>query len=333
MNYKLVRIVQNQSDEEWKEYFEFRTKYATISNENLKTKTWNELKESSLKYMEQGNGIYTIYKDRYEAGYFMLDKFFKNHPELKHIYIYHYFVDKFIDNDLIKLVLQSFLEFHSDHGFLVIPSKNGAHDYIGEMLNIEMCADQIQYELIKENVKNEVLEEWIQTYSAKFPNLRMKFYEKIPKELVEEYCRILTVLMLDMPANTEVVDPYIIPETFLIDEEKGRKENHTSYRYLIFNEANKLIAMTQVAIDKNDLSSICQHMTGVINNYRNLGIGKWMKGAMYKKLEKDFPDFEKITTQTHRENHSAKSICEQMGFKQTAIYKEFKVTREKASSQ
>jgi hypothetical protein len=279
-----------------------------------------------------GSGKYNVIKDGNEVGHFFFEKYFASHPELKHIYLWSNLGNNILDVEIIKLVLQAYLEFHPDHGFLVISSENGLHDYLGEILHAEIVADQTHYELTKENVNRELIEEWLGTYPSRFPNLKIKFYEDIPENLLEEYCRVSAELLNDIPANSEIGNYHITPDSLRIDQEDDRKNQRTSYRYLIFNEENRLIAQTKIAINKKDPRIMRHYMTGVIKECRGLGLSKWLKSAIYKKVTMDFPELEKIITDTHTDNHRLKSVSLQMGYKQTKTLKEYKVTREKAEA-
>ena len=46
---------------------------------------------------------------------------------------------------------------------------------------------------------------------------------------------------------------------------------------------------------------------------------------MFFKLEEDFPDFEKISTETHPDNKASIGMSTQMGFKKVGSLIEFKV--------
>jgi len=70
-----------------------------------------------------------------------------------------------------------------------------------------------------------------------------------------------------------------------------------------------------------------QHMTGVMERYRGLGLSKWLKAAMYKKLISDFPELEKIVTWTHPDNHPSKELSKQMGYKMRSIEKKYLIDR------
>ena len=333
VTYTSYRIIKDQyTDKDWKEYFEFRKECSELLKTDFRISTWEELKKSTLQYLDCGMGIYTVKKNGKAAGIFFFEKYFEFPPELQHIYLWSNLGKNILDVEIIKLVLQAFLEFNPDHGFLVISSENGSHDYLGEIIHAEIVADQIHYELTKENVNRELIEEWLKTYSSKFPNLKMKFYEDIPEELIDDYCRVTAELRNDIPKNSEIGNYHITPDTLRIDQEDDRKNQRTSYKYLILNEENRLIAETKVAIDKKDPKIMIHHMTGVIKEYRGLGLSKWLKGAIYKKVEMAFPELEKITTHTHAGNRKLQSVSLQMGYKQTKTIKEFKITREKAEA-
>jgi thymidylate kinase/RimJ/RimL family protein N-acetyltransferase len=331
--YTSTRIIKDQFlDKDWREYFEYRTKCAELMNTELHFKTWEELKEESLRYLERGHGIYITRNNGDEAGYFFLAKMQKDKPHYKYVSISHYFVGKIIDDDLLKLIVREYLEYHHDHGFLLISSINGVHDYLLDKLNGEVSSNAIEYELTKKNLKREVLENWIKMYSTKFPNLTMKFYERIPDELIDEYCRIYAELFIDLPVNSNIYEPDFYAQNIKNELRRNNKDNHTSYSYLIFNEKNQLIAMTNIKIDVNKPQLMQQQLTGVIKEYRRIGLAKWLKSAMYLKLEEDFPEMVKIITSCHPDNHGSKAVNLQMGYIQTGTSKEFIVTREKAEA-
>ncbi|NOR44811.1 MAG: hypothetical protein GQ534_04425 [Candidatus Delongbacteria bacterium] len=331
--YKIERVTKEKyTDKKWQKYFEFRTVCAKKKKSKLHLKTWEELKDEAYGYLKRGMGIYTIKKNGMEAGHFYFGLRDKNKKKKRFVYLTHHFINKSIDNTLLKLIVKEFLKYDNNAHFLAIPSRNGDHDYIGKRLKADIGTNQIHLELKKKDVKKKVINKWVKTYSKKFPDLTMKFYEDIPDELLKEYCKVFTELLVNMPANSELSDHNVRPAAIRRWDKHDKKNNRTSYRYLVFNKDNKLIAKTNVALNKDKPQSMHQYMTGVLKEYREQGIGKWMKGVMYLKLEKDFPDYEVIKTETHPENHGSKSISLQMGYKQVATLKEFKVSREKSEA-
>lgn len=330
IKYTSLRVSNKYTDKQWQEYFEFRTKCVNLRKTVLHLKTWQELKEESLIYLKRGHGIYIIKNNGKEFGYFFLSKMLNDKPDYKYISISHYLVEKVIDDDLLKLIMREYLKYQLDHGFLLISSLNGDYDSLIKKLDGEITLNSIEYELTKNNLRREVLEKWINPDQTKFQSFKMKFYENIPDDLIEEYCRIYSDLFLDLPINSIIYEPAFYAQNLKNELRKNNKCDHNTYRYLIFNEMNQIIAMTNVVIDLKQPKILQQQFTGVIKEYRRLGLAKWLKSAMYFKLENDFPQFEKIITSCHPDNQGSNALNLKMGYIRVGTTKEFKVTRDKA---
>lgn len=330
-SYDITRIIKDEyTEKDWQEYFEFRTVCAKKVKSELHLKTWEELRRESLGYFKKDIGIYTIRENGKEAGYFLLDLRIKHNAKKRFTYLTPYFVSENIDDTLLKMILIESLNFDPLSNYLTIQSKNSEYDYIGKRLKYEIITDQVYLELEIEKANKKVIGNWVKTYSKKFSNLTMKFYEEIPEELLKEFCKVFKEFLNDRPANSK--RGIITVDKIRNAQKRERKLNYTSYRYLIFSEENKLIAMTNIQINKNEPKSMYQYMTGVLKEYRGLGLGKWLKGTMFKKLEKDFPELEIIQSDTNVENHGSKSLNYQIGYQQVSTLKEFKISREEAEA-
>ncbi|MHA1480977.1 MAG: GNAT family N-acetyltransferase, partial [Candidatus Thorarchaeota archaeon] len=60
---------------------------------------------------------------------------------------------------------------------------------------------------------------------------------------------------------------------------------------------------------------LIQQLTGVDQNYRGQGKGKWVKAAMLLKVREKFPDIETISTANASSNAPMLAINERLGFK------------------
>ena len=205
---------------------------------------------------------------------------------------------------------------------------NSYNDFIENKWTVTVGGWYESFELAVRNANVRKMDNWLAIASEKFKHYKLAFYEDIPDNLLSEYCAVFTELLYDMPANSEIGDLRITPEQISARQKSARKQNQSSYRYLIFNEHNRLIAKTNVWVNKNNPQIVHQYMTGVLKDYRGQGLAKWLKAAMFKKLLLDFPDLEKIETETHPNNHGSRELSKQMGFEKTGYSKEFLIPKE-----
>lgn len=328
-SYSIEKIQsENYTDKDWKKYFLFRTKCAELKNEPLPLESWEKLKEISLEHINNDEEIYLVWDKNKEAGHFTFDIDYKEQRDKRFVYFRNGLINKKLNDNFLKLMFSAFLEFDKYSSFLAIESNDGVNSFIENKFNARV-AGHVEYSELKiKEAQHEKIDFWFKAFPKKFINYKIKFYEDIPENLLEEYCCVFTELLFDMPDNSELGDFNITVDRIKRNQENGRKHNYCSYRYLIFNEKNKIIAKTNVAINKNKPQIMHQYMTGVLKDYRGQGISKWLKAAMFRKLVTDFPNLEKIKTDTHPENNASRELSKQMGFKKVGFKKEFLIEKE-----
>ena len=326
---KIKRIlVNNFTDNEWLEYFNVICKSRELSKTGSLLSNWEELKKKTINDIKLGLAIYAVMENG-GSGYFILNSIEKDNTKKRYTYISHYFRKRKIDLKLIKRIFNEVLKFDSNTNYLAFPSRNGEHNYIKNMLTLETNTSQNHYELLKEEVNIKIIENWIKRAKTMFPKYRLVFYETLPETLLSDYSNLFTELLLDMPKNSEFRNPYVTSEMIRKRQIKEEKNNCTSYRYLLFNERNKMIGKTNIFIDKNNTKYVHQYMTGVTEKYRSKGLSKWLKAEMLKKIINDFPKMESIITETHPENTALIALNKKLGYNQVATLKEFKIPLER----
>lgn len=320
------------SNKDWETYFLFRKKCTDISGEKFIFENWENLKVYCIEAIEKGIAYFYVWKNDEEAGHFSFDISFKNDSEKRFVYFRNSLINKSLEANFLKLMFEDFLKFDPNSNLLAIESINGANNFVQKELQGIIGAHSITSELKISEAKRSIIDEWCQSSRKKFDRFRIEFYTDLPKELLDEFCSVFTTLLNDMPANSQLGDFNITPGQVWENQENGKKNKWASYRYLVFNEKNQLIAKTNVAIIKTDPPKMTQYMTGVLKEYRGLGISKWLKAEMFQKLVKDFPTLEKITTATHPNNHPSRELSKKMGYKKTGEIKEYLVERKQIIS-
>jgi len=236
-------------------------------------------------------------------------------------------VDQYLEANLLEMMFEKFLDYDETSNSLAIDSKEGMNDYIADHFGAYVGAIEEFYELKVKETNIEKINTWLAEAPTKFPNLRIAFYKNIPDDLLEEFATVFTQFLSDMPASSELGEMVVTAEGTKSNQEAWKLRNYCAYRYFIFNEDNQLIAITNVSVNLKQPQEVHQYMTGVMEKYRGRGLSKWLKAAMFKKLTADFPELDKIETETHPENHASRELSKQMGYKRMGSKKEFLIDR------
>ncbi len=326
-DYTVKKVRLDFSNQEWEAFFLFRKKCAEMTNKTFSHKDVNTFKEIMSKHMKNNTTYFMLWDKGEEAGVFFFETIFPYDDEKKFSYMGNHLNDKKIKPALLPFIFNGFIEHDPTVKRMAVKSENGQNDFFEELFEVEIGGISESFELYIKDAKTDIINHWYENSQEKFKHLRMEFYDELPDELIQEYADVFTELLFDMPPNSELGDYHITAKQIKENQEIGKKANQCSYRYLIFNEEDKLIAKTNIFINKNDPKAVYQYMTGVLRDYRRQGLSKWLKSAMFKKITSDFPELEKIDTTTHPENHASREMSRHMGFQKTGAQKEYLIPK------
>ncbi len=329
--YRLKKVDHiNYTEADWNEYWEFRKKSYELKKEPMPFDSLDQLKQLNVTNIrESGEAIYQVWKNDIENGILCFSIEFKEDSHKRFTYLESYMNDQSLEAGLLELIFEEFLEYDEASKSLAIHSRDGLNDYVEEMFDAAVGANAAWYELNINEAKQEKIEAWLSEAPNKFPKLRIVFYQEIPDELLEEYATLFTQFANDIPVPPEIGDNTCTAASVKSYQEAIKLRSHTNYIYLVFNEDNQMIALTNVSVNLKQTQSVDQSMTGVRADYRGRGLSKWLKSAMFTKLVADFPDLEVIETEAHPDNLPSIQMSKQMGFKRTGAHKDYVISREK----
>jgi len=325
--YSTIRIdAKTFTKEDWEKYFKAKTLYFKHKGKSMPFPSWRELKENTIQLLNKGYGLYIVFNDDESIGYFTFDILLKEEINRRYVYLRDSLIED-LHTELLKVIYSDFMLFDPQSRYVVIKSLNGQYDFLEKKINAEIGDYVEQFELNVTNAKTDIINKWHEVYSEKFKGFELRHYEDIPEDLLEEYCNVFLELLNDTPDESKINDfSNINPQEIKEGQVQGRKQNDCSYRYLVFDDS-KLIAKTNVRLNKKNPQRMYQYMTGVTKKYRKSGMGKWLKAVMFLKLTKDFPDLEIITTEIHAKNIASKKLSIQMGYEKTGSKKEYLISR------
>jgi len=163
-----------------------------------------------------------------------------------------------------------------------------------------------------------MVEEWDREGRLRSPDATLEFATSIPDDILEDYCRVYTEVCNQAPRDElQVGDEIFTPERWK-DDEKKLIDSGATHLTAFVREANGGISgLTDVFIFPSKAPYLQQAMTGVQEEYRGQGKGKWLKAAMLLKIRNQYPDIETIKTENATSSKQMLAINERLGFKLT----------------
>ncbi len=214
------------------------------------------------------------------------------------------------------------------HGFAVEKEKRiiigGTVDEGGRAFNrliggveaLEMRDSRLNMDDVDWNM----VEKWEQEGAERSPDTALEFCTSIPEGLLENYCKKYTEVMNQMPLDElDVGDQIFTPELWRKLEETSTKTGETWLTAMLREKNGDISGLSDVIYHPSKAPLLSQQLTGVDQNYRGQGKGKWVKAAMLLKVRKEFPDIKSVFTGNATSNAPMLSINERMGFK---LYRE-----------
>ena len=161
-----------------------------------------------------------------------------------------------------------------------------------------------------------MVEEWDREGRSQSPDASLEFVTSIPDDILEDYCRVYTEVMNQAPRDElQVGDEIFAPERWKDDEKRMNDSGATHLTAFIREDNGDISGLTDVYYFPSMVPQIHQLLTGVQEEYRGQGKGKWLKAAMLLKIRNQFPDIETIITYNATLNKPMLAINERLGFK------------------
>ncbi|MFW9768307.1 MAG: GNAT family N-acetyltransferase [Candidatus Thorarchaeota archaeon] len=176
-----------------------------------------------------------------------------------------------------------------------------------EVRNYRLRMDEIDWKMV---------ERWEREGREKSPDTSLEFHYSIPDEILEKYTRKYTEVSNQMPLDDlDIGDRIITPELFRMYEDVSKKTGETWLTVLLHEKNGNISGLSDVVYTPSRVPLLQQMLTGVDQNYRGQGKGKWVKAAMLLRIREEFPDIKVITTGNATSNAPMIAINEKLGFK------------------
>ena len=202
-----------------------------------------------------------------------------------------------------------------------VESEQEIFDQLGGKIVLEKTINYLYLADINWNL----MEEWrLQGMQLRKEGVIIESFQNVPEDIIEEFVTLYTETINQQPYGDYEGRPKITIESRRRDEEY-RKEREIHWITIITREADGSISgLTEVVYNPEVQFKVEQLLTGVKEEYRGRGLGKWLKSEMAFYIKHKFPKVEYISTGNIDTNAPMLTINKRMGFKPVVSFKHYK---------
>ncbi|NHJ84571.1 MAG: GNAT family N-acetyltransferase [Asgard group archaeon] len=218
--------------------------------------------------------------------------------------------------ELMKYIIAKAKEFGVITTFQVGASDESGFAFCEKLQGI-LAMESAENRLKFNEVNWDLMKEWRTRGQEKAKNdgRRLQWFDNCPEDIIDEYCKVYTETMNQQPFGELENKPIITPETRREQEKEFEKIGYT-WQAVITREQDGIISgLTDTIFISGMPYRIFQELTGVLQQYRGNGLGKWLKAEMLFFLHEKYPEVKYISTGNADANAAMLSINHRMGFK------------------
>ncbi|MFN8474970.1 MAG: GNAT family N-acetyltransferase [Anaerolineae bacterium] len=183
------------------------------------------------------------------------------------------------------------------------------------------------------DVDRAMIRRWIERAPERASGFSLEFWgNSVPDEDIDRWIRMFEASMNDEPrGDLELEDEKLTPDEVREWDRVLSRRGVEAWTAVVREDATgELAGFTSVRWNPYEPDSMWQGGTGTSRNYRNRGLGRWMKAAMMERILRERPSVKRVRTGNAEVNAPMLKINWEMGYRPTKTWTMWQIEVERA---